>query len=40
VGLKVIWTIGEHTQYQAISIDPLPVNFQLFLVDTILGYVE
>ena len=37
MGLKVIC---GHTQYQAISVDPLPVNFQLFIVDSILGYIE
>jgi hypothetical protein len=40
VELKVVWTVGGHTQYQAILVDPLPVNFQLFTVDSISGYAE
>jgi len=40
VGLKVVWTVGGDTQYQAISVDPLPLNFQLFTVDSILGYIK
>jgi len=40
VELKVVWTIAGHTQYQAISEGPLPVNFQFFTVDSISRYIE
>jgi len=40
VELKVVWNVVGNMQYQAILVGPLPVNFQLFTVDSISGYIE